>query len=330
MPRTVKIDIGVNGAFITRRWEKPENWMRLTRECGYEYHSFCADVLDPFFSGDRTFQAEIAGQTRDAAAKYGVKIIDIYTGMATHRFHGLSHTDPRARRRMAEWLEGAAEIAAVMGTDAIGGHVDAFSTEVLEDPEATEQCKQRLFETMRNVGSIMKRKGMRVFSQEQMYIPSEKPWLISEGDEFLVEVNRTNTGQHIYLTLDTGHMAGQPFGAGFPDTDYLSWMRRFSSVSEVIHVQQTVPDASHHWPFLPKYNEKGCVNIPDLIDAIKLAHREHDQRPFSFMQPVSMNYLVLEVIPGSTKRDDVLLSELKESARYLRQFIPEGGLTFEV
>ena len=52
----VHIDIGVNGAFLTRRWEEPENWMRLTREIGYPYHEFCADVLDPFFSGETNWK----------------------------------------------------------------------------------------------------------------------------------------------------------------------------------------------------------------------------------------------------------------------------------
>ncbi len=47
--RTITLDIAVNGAFLTRRWEEPENWMRLTREMGFTVHSFCADVLDPFF-----------------------------------------------------------------------------------------------------------------------------------------------------------------------------------------------------------------------------------------------------------------------------------------
>ena len=48
--REVLIDIGVNGAFLTRRWETPETFMALTRETGYTYHEFCGDVIDPFFS----------------------------------------------------------------------------------------------------------------------------------------------------------------------------------------------------------------------------------------------------------------------------------------
>src|SRR5437016_13235027 len=99
MSHTVQLDIGINGAFLTRRWEEPDNWMRLTRECGFTVHSFCGDVIDPFFSGDHEFRMEQARATHEAAARYGVTLCDLYTGVATHRFHGLSHSDPRARRR---------------------------------------------------------------------------------------------------------------------------------------------------------------------------------------------------------------------------------------
>jgi len=66
--RTVTLEIGINGAFITRRWEDPENMMRLTRECGYRVHEFCGDVIDPFFMGDRAFQLEMARRVGEAAA----------------------------------------------------------------------------------------------------------------------------------------------------------------------------------------------------------------------------------------------------------------------
>src|SRR5205085_10145836 len=91
MPHTVQLQIGINGAFLTRRWEEPENWMRLTRECGFTVHSFCGDVIDPFFSGDRAFQQEQAKAAKAAAQAHGITICDFYTGVATHRFHGLSH-----------------------------------------------------------------------------------------------------------------------------------------------------------------------------------------------------------------------------------------------
>lgn len=326
----IPINYGINGAFLTRRWEEPENWMRLTRELGYRYHSFCADVLDPFFSGDRNFQLETAQRVRRAAEHYGVTISDVYTGVATHRFHGLSHSDPRARHRMVQWIEACAETATWLGTDSIGGHWDAFSVEVLEDPDRTRDMMRLQYDTFRGLARMFKRKGLRLLSQEQMYIPSEKPWTLDEADEFLVEVNQDSDGVPVFLTLDTGHAAGVHYGLSGADTDYLAWIRRFASVSEIIHLNQTTPDASHHWPFNEEYNAKGCVKILEVLEAIRESFAKHRERPFGFMPPADRLYLIVEIIPGSTKTEAKLLQELRETADYIQQFIPESGLVMEV
>lgn len=319
-----EIKLGVNGAFLTRRWEQPENWMRLTRECGFRYHSFCADVVDPFFSGDREYQLETARQVRHYAEQYGITISDVYTGVATHRFHGLSHSDPRVRKRMMEWIEACADLALEMGTDAVGGHWDAFSVEVLSDSVRAQQSWDRLIDTFRQLAQMFKRKGLRALYQEQMYIPSEKPWTLAEAEAFLVEVNRDSEGVPVYLTLDTGHAAGVHYGLAGADVDYLEWIRRFASVSEVIHLQQTTPDASHHWPFIAEYNARGCVQIPEVLQAIEEAFASHHQRPYAFMQPVNRIYLIAEVIPGSTQTEERVLRELRETAEYLQQFVPDS------
>lgn len=324
----VTLDIALNGAFLTRRWEEPDNWMRLTRECGFPAHSFCGDVLDPFFSGDRAFQREQALATREAAAAYGVTICDYYTGVATHRFHGLSHSDPRPRQRMAEWMEQAAELAVLMGTDALGGHWDAFSVEALADEARTREATERLHATFRDLAARLAGTGLRALYEEQMYIPSEKPWTLAETEAFLVAVNQDRTGVPVYVTLDVGHMAGVHYGLTGPDTDYVEWLKRFASVSEVIHLQQTTPDASHHWPFTAEYNARGSVDVERVLEAIRFAHAHHDEQSFArWMEPVRRHWLVAEIIPGSTKTEAKLLAELAESAAYLRRFVPEGGLT---
>ncbi len=328
--RKVHLDIGINGAFLTRRWEEPENWMRLTRECGFSVHSFCGDVIDPFFSGDREFQIEQARATRAAAAKYGIKICDLYTGVATHRFHGLSHSDPRARKRMVEWIEQAAGLAIEMGAPALGGHWDAFSVEVLDDPVKTKDAWIRLVGTFRDQAVRLKPTGLKALYQEQMYIASEKPWTLDECERFLIEVNRDNPGIPVYVTLDVGHMAGVHYGLSGDDTDYVAWLKRFASVTEVIHLQQTTRDASHHWPFTEEYNERGDIRMAAVLDAIRYAHEHHEEQTFaSILAPVSTNWLVAEIIPGSTKTEEKLLRELKESSRYLRQYVPEGGIDWE-
>ena len=327
MSKSVRLWLGINGAFLTRRWEEPENWMRLTRECGYRVHSFCADVLDPFFSGDREYQMETAHATRGAAHQYGVFINDIYTGVATHRFHGLSHSDPRVRQRMKEWIIECADIANAMGVDAIGGHWDAFSVEVLSDPVRHEEALRRQYTIFRELSELLAQKGIRALYQEQMYIPSESPWTLAEAERFLVEVNRERKGIPVYLTLDVGHCAGMHYGLSGSDLDYVEWIRRFGTAAEVIHLQQTTPDASAHWPFTPEYNAKGHIEVPRVLDSLAESLRNRDEQPWAPWLPLPENiYLICEIIPGSTRREEVVLDELKHTADYLRQWIPEEGL----
>lgn len=331
MPRTITLELGINGAFITRRWEEPENWMRLTRELGYCCHEFCCDVLDPFFSGDKQYQLKTAETVRAFAEQYGVRINCAYTGMATHRFHGLSHSCPAVRHRMKQWIIDMMDLALAMGTRAVGGHWDALSIEVLSDPVRTQMAKRTLYDTFRELAKVGKSKGMAAIYQEQMYIPSEIPWTLGGAEEFLVETNRDNDGVPVLLTVDVGHQAGQTYGMCGKDLDHLEWLRRYGAVSETIHLQQTQPDGSHHWPFTEKYNKVGHIQMDKVIEAVRWSHEHFHESPLAkVMKPLDKQYLTLEAIPGSTKCEDVLLQELKESAEYLRQFVPEQGLVLSV
>jgi len=327
MPRNLHLDIGVNGAFLTRRWEEADNFMRLTREAGFSYHEFCADVLDPFFSGDRDYQLVTATEIKEAAQHYGVTITDIYTGVATHRFHGLSHSNARARERMKQWILECMDLALAMGTDRIGGHWDAFSIETLGDPAKTEWAFRNIYRTFRELSAAAAGKGIAAIYNEQMYIPSEIPWTLDQAQEFLVEVNRERPGAPVYLTIDVGHQAGEHYGLGEPDTDYAAWIERFGAFAEIIHLQQTTRDASHHWPFTPEYNERGHVRMEKVLAAIERSHRGGaDDAVARALAPVARTYLIAEIIPGSTKTEAKLLEELAESARYLRRYVPEGGM----
>lgn len=331
MSREIRLELGVNGAFLTRRWERPGNWMRLTREVGFTNHEFCADVIDPFFSGDREFQLETARQVRAEAQRHGITITDIYTGVATHRFHGLSHSHPAPRQRMKEWVLDCCDICLAMGTDRIGGHWDAISVEMMQDERAYASAIARVQSIFRELSRAAAAKGIRAIYNEQMYIPSEIPWTLEQAEAFLIGVNKGNDGCPVYLTIDVGHQAGNWYGASGADLDYLEWCQRFGAVSEIVHLQQTTQDASHHWPFTEEYNERGHIEIPPILDALREAHEQFERSPISeALRPVDHTYLIAEIIPGSTKTEDTLLAELKESAEYLKQFVPDEGITISV
>jgi len=330
LTRTVHIDIGIDGAFLTRRWEEPDNWLRLTAELGYPYLEFCGDVLDPFFSGDQEYQLRTAAAVQEAAAHYGVTISDYYTGMATHRFHGLSHSHPAVRARMRAWIEQAMDITLALGATRIGGHWDALSVEVLSDTERAQVAIDRIHKTFRELTALAAEKGLTALYNEQMYIPSETPWTIEQTYKFLAAVNEGAEQEGrvpLYVTVDTGHQAGMHYGALGEDLDYTAWLRHFAPVSEVVHLQQTTPESSSHWPFTTECNAQGHVDMAQVLEAIEWGHRHwRENRLAGVVPPVTEQFLILEVIPGSTVTEERLLRELAESARYLRRFVPEGGI----
>lgn len=331
MSREVQLSLGVNGAFLTRRWEQPDSWMRLTQELGFKHHEFCGDVLDPFFSGDKAYQKQTARWVYAAAEKYGITITDIYTGVATHRFHGLSHSSETCRNRMKQWLYETMDLAVEMGTTAIGGHWDAVSIERMADDEWYQQDIDRLCDTFVEVANVGGEKGMKAIYLEQMYIPSEAPWTIEQAEYMMVRIHKQKPAIPVYLTIDVGHMAGMHYGLEGDSLSYVEWLKRLAPFAEIVHVQQTSPEGSHHWPFTEECNAKGHVEIPAVLDAIAEGHANVENSPVAeYLKPVDHTYMIAEIIPGSTKNEDTVLDELKISADYLKQWMPDGELTLTV
>lgn len=331
MSRQIEIKLGLDGAFATRRWEDPENVIRLTKQLGFDIHEYCCDQIDPFFMGSREFTLELAARAKQAAEEYDVEIFDTYTGMATHRWHSFAHSRPEPGQRMKLWITEMMDLTRAMGVYRWGGHVSALPVEVLEKPAEVTKRLAQLYATWRELAVIAKEKGLKALAVEQMYVPSEVPWTLEQAEEFLIAVNANADGVPIYLTIDVGHQAGQQYGMTGPDLDYLEWIRRFAPFAEVFHLQQTTPEASAHWPFTPEYNEKGKVEMDKLMDVLPEAHENWQSSPVcEVLEPVDCNMLILEVIPSSTKSEDNLLDELSQSADYLKQFVPEEGITLTV
>ena len=131
--KKVHVDIGINSAFMTRRYEEPESWINIIRDMGFEYMSFDSDALDPFFSGEPDYLVEKAASIGETARRAGMCITDFLTGYCSYRFMGLSHREVQQRERMAKWIRGAIDIAAAMGASSVGGRFDALSVEECAD-----------------------------------------------------------------------------------------------------------------------------------------------------------------------------------------------------
>lgn len=323
----MKIDIGLNTCCFTRRWEEPENWMKLTKEAGFSYFQLDSDMLDPFFSGDGEANLRMAERVKAGAEKYGLTPTTYYTGIASYRFHGIAHSEPSGRERMKQWIVGAMDIALAAGMKKVGGRFDAYSVEVLADPKRFEKQLSQSIELYRELSIIAKQKGIEEIELEQMYVPSLYPYTIAQTRDYLVRLNRGGQGCRLSTTVDVGHMCSQAYGGGGDDLLYEKWLEHFAPVSEDIHIQQTCRSKSEHNPFTAECNASGAVRIDSIVDAIGTGHRQYAQRPESeYLAPVARNLLILEYIPGSCDTEQEILDRLGESARYLRSYIPEGGI----
>lgn len=112
------------------------------------------------------------------------------------------------------------------------------------------------------------------------------------------------------------------------DGDLDSWVRAVGRFSPIIHLQQTDGSASAHRPFTERYNRDGIVTPRRLLAALYESYRQAADTP-DLPPPCEDLYLTLEIFSGTAERPQQSLNNIRESAAYWRQFIPQDGLTLD-
>ena len=321
------IRFGLNTCCYTRRWEEVDSWFDISKRTGYPILQFDSDALDPFFSGDIVYQTQVAKAIKEKSQSYGMEIKGYYTGMASYRFHGISHQDQSPREQMRQWIIRAMDLASQMGTDTVGGRFDAYSVETLADPLRYRQRLECGVNLYRELAVIGKEKGMKALELEQMSVPSLVPYQISQAQDYYSRLNCDNHGCKITITVDVGHAAGQKYGNVGEDLSYREWLKHFGAMSECIHIQQTRQGASDHSPFTRAANATGIVRIDEVLEAIRYSDRNWQNEPWSeYVKPESNHVLIVEYIPSTTDPETEILDSLFETSEYLKRFIPSDGL----
>jgi len=111
------------------------------------------------------------------------------------------------------------------------------------------------------------------------------------------------------------------------DGDLYAWTRTLGCYSPIIHLQQTDGSASAHRPFTPQYNETGIVKGDLMLKA--LAESYAQALPINTLPPTDEIYFTIEVFSGTAQRYPSIIDNLKATAAYWRQFIPEDGITLD-
>lgn len=329
--KTVHVDLGVNAAFMTRRYEEPESWAKIISSLGFDYVSFDSDALDWFYSGDPDYIIRTAKETRSIFENAGLKIVDYLTGVAPYRFFGLAHKDPEARAQMYRWMEGAIEIAAALGAESVSGRFDAFSVEVLADPEAYQARYDELMRQYKALALQAKKRGLSAIGIEQMYVPSLVPYTIAGSKKYFADANNGNEeGAVIRPVVDTGHACGQNYGTSGDDLYYEKWLEEFGVLGNTVHIQQSRRTGSDHAPF-DRDGGGGDVKIDQIIRSIEYSAANYEKNALSGIVPVPDNiYLILEALPSTADTEEKVLDGLQQSIEYLRTVVPKGGIDLSI
>ena len=304
MPR---ITLGVDLSFAKKRWPEPDAWLEIvSRDLGLDCVEFDSDFLDPFFVSEPG-RSEIASEIRGLAAEAGIQIHNYFTGAMTHCVNLVSHPDERIRRDGVRWCEDAIRLASQLGARGIGGHFDTISSRNIADPKKYQGHIHQLIGTMQYLSECAAREGHEFILIEQMYAPSEVPYTLEQTEQFFGQVNES-ASVPIRLTIDVGHMCCRNFAHAPEDIDPYAWIRRFGSITPVIHLQQTHAEGSCHWPFTNTYNRQGIIDGHRIIESLHLGGG----------QEVA---LILEIFFSLGQTDQQVIDDMRQSVDYWKRCI---------
>ncbi len=142
-------------------------------------------------------------------------------------------------------------------------------------------------------------------------------------DEVVRAVQEQRRTEIIERLLDRyGYWFAQPH-----DADLFKWLEMLGAYSPVMHLQQTDGTYSSHKPFTAKYNPSGIVKPKDVLSAIA---RSYERPAPEGMPPrVTDIYLAFELFFGVTESADNIISDMRESVAWWREYIPQDGITVD-
>jgi len=294
--------LGINLGFAANRFVEPEEWTRIVREeLGLNYVQFVADLLNPFLPGDY-IESQLE-RVNDCIKTYDLKVESIFTSTYS-RNNLLMHPDEQARMIWFDWYKKLLDIGAALDARSAGSHFGILTVKSNDTPDEREFIIEEGVKGWQALSYYASELGYSELLIEPMSIPREMAYTIKETKDLLDRVN-ANSAIPMKLCLDIGH-------APHPDErDPYEWIKELSSVSPIIHIQQTELNKSNHWPFTEKYNAIGIIDAKRVVEtamengcedalfALEISHREH------------------------WDTDGLVVSDLKESVDYWRQYIKE-------
>ena len=111
------------------------------------------------------------------------------------------------------------------------------------------------------------------------------------------------------------------------DSDVYKWIEELACYSPIFHLQQTNGIASSHAAFTPETNRDGIITGEKLLASIKKSYEMNADKPLQELAPEI--YLSFEIFSSNTETKTEILTKLKQSIDYWRQFVPEDGISVD-
>jgi len=274
----MKLKLGINCGFAINRYIEPEVWGDIVgRELGLHSVQFVADLLNPFLPEDY-IDSQIK-RILASSIRNDFSIDSIFLSAFTRVNHIMS-PDEQARAIWLDWFKKFFVIGSRLGAKTGGGHFGILTVDSINDPDKYRRTVDAGIKAWRELTYFAGELGYEALIFEPMSIPREFACTIS-GTKELMEAVNADCGIPLKVCLDVGH-------APHPDErDPYTWLLALGKDSPIVHLQQTVPGKSMHWPFTPEYNSEGHIKAEQVIDCLErsgcpeailvfeLYHREH-------------------------------------------------------
>jgi sugar phosphate isomerase/epimerase len=203
-----RIHLAIDNCFATKRWTRPADWVRISKELGIGYVEASADnECDPLY-GDPGYLQDWLQDVESACEQTGVRVANLYSGHGTYATLGLASPDRRNQARIQNnWLKVMIRNAARLRAG-VGFYCHAFNEDILQDPLAYAAAEEGLHSRLAELADYAGAHRVKFIAVEQMYSPHQIPWTLPGARKLLKEV-RARSRSPLYLTVDTGHQCGQ-------------------------------------------------------------------------------------------------------------------------
>jgi len=211
MAKYPNIYLAVDNCFAIKRWTKPGEWARIVREEIGDIECVQASTdleIDPQFCPP-DYREEWIGEVKKCEKKYGIRLVSFYSGYVTYRSVSLLNWDKGYRDRFRDnYVFRTIDMAKEFNA-AAGGSLQAFSEDVLQDPEKFEKAEELLMDYSTQCAEYARNKGVS-YGFEQMYTPTQGWWKIADVKRYMKDIYGVSEAP-LYTTIDTAHMAGQKY-----------------------------------------------------------------------------------------------------------------------